>query len=104
MVEKGFKNTEIGFYPNDWIIEDLGEIISNVQLGGNYPNNDVDGEYILIKMGNIARGHIDLKKKYFIKKGITPNEIDRLHSGDVIFNTRNTLELVGKVAIWNILV
>ncbi len=99
MVE-GFKNTEIGFYPNDWTIEDFGEIISNVQLGGNYPNNDVDGEYILIKMGNLARGHIDLKKKYFIKKGITPNEIDRLHSGDVIFNTRNTLELVGKVAIW----
>lgn len=99
MVE-GFKNTEIGYYPNDWTIEDFGEIISNVQLGGNYPNNDVDGEYILIKMGNLARGYIDLKKKYFIKKGVTPSEIDRLHSGDVIFNTRNTLELVGKVAIW----
>lgn len=99
MVEK-FKNTEIGEYPNDWIVEDFGEIISSVQLGGNYPNNDEDGEFILIKMGNLNRGYIDLKKKYYIKKGITPNEIDRLHFGDVIFNTRNTLDLVGKVAIW----
>ncbi|MFL0685321.1 MAG: restriction endonuclease subunit S [Algoriphagus aquaeductus] len=99
MVEE-FKNTEIGEYPNDWIVEDFGEIISSVQLGGNYPNNDEDGEFILIKMGNLNRGYIDLKKKYYIKKGITPNEIDRLHFGDVIFNTRNTLDLVGKVAIW----
>lgn len=99
MVE-GFKHTEIGEYPIDWIVEDFGEIISSVQLGGNYPNNDEDGEFILIKMGNLNRGYIDFKKKYYIKKGITPTEIDRLHFGDVIFNTRNTLELVGKVAIW----
>jgi type I restriction enzyme, S subunit len=97
---KALLNTEIGLYPNDWTVDELGNIVSYVQLGGNYPNTEVNGEFILIKMGNLNRGYINLKKKYFIKQGIVPSEIDRLKRDDILFNTRNTLELVGKVAIW----
>ena len=32
--------------------------------------------------------------------GFPPSENDRLTYGDVLLNTRNTPELVGKVAIW----
>jgi type I restriction enzyme S subunit len=51
-------------------------------------------------MGNIARGSIEISKVQFIAPGVTPDPSHRLAYGDVLFNTRNTLDLVGKVAIW----
>jgi type I restriction enzyme S subunit len=51
-------------------------------------------------MGNLARGRIKLDKQEFIVPQEQPAERDRLFEDDVLFNTRNTLDLVGKVAIW----
>ncbi len=99
-IAKGFQHTEIGLYPIDWEVVDFGTLVIATQLGGNYPNNEIDNGVHLIKMGNLGRGNIVLKKIEFIPSSVTPNERDRLHYGDVIFNTRNTLELVGKVAVW----
>ena len=53
-----------------------------------------------MKMGNLARGNFDLSKVQFIKPGVLPEPAHCLVYGDVLFNTRNTLDLVGKVAIW----
>jgi type I restriction enzyme S subunit len=53
-----------------------------------------------MKMGNLARGHIDTAKIEYITRGVTPERQHKLANGDVLFNTRNTLDLVGKVAIW----
>jgi type I restriction enzyme S subunit len=50
-------------------------------------------------MGNVRRGYFFFEKLEFIQ-GCTPSENDRLNFGDFLFNTRNTLELVGKSAIW----
>ena len=51
-------------------------------------------------MGNISRGKINLNKIEYIKLKEEINENDRIQFGDLFFNTRNTLDLVGKVAIW----
>ncbi|OAG66860.1 hypothetical protein A7D17_03830 [Xanthomonas floridensis] len=53
-----------------------------------------------MKMGNLARGSFDTSKIEYIAPNIQPEDVHRLSFGDVIFNTRNTLELVGKVAMW----
>lgn len=95
---EGYKKTEVGFIPEDWEVFEFGEIVSNTQLGGNYANSIKHTEYPLIKMGNIARGEIKLDKQEYII-GAAQNK-DILNYGDILFNTRNTLELVGKVAIW----
>lgn len=95
-----YKKTEVGVIPEDWEVRKLGEILDKAKLGGNYPNSEVETEYPLIKMGNIGRGLIDINKIEYISEGYTPLEKDKLQYGDVLFNTRNTLELVGKVAIW----
>ncbi len=52
-------------------------------------------------MGNIGRGNISLGNLEFIPKNVPVHQRDRLRRGDVLFNTRNTLDLVGKVCIWN---
>jgi len=100
VIKEGYKLTELGIIPSDWQVKTLGEILHSNQLGGNYPNNENLSEYPLIKMGNINRGSININKIQFINNGIIPFENDLLKYGDVLFNTRNTLDLVGKVAVW----
>ncbi len=97
----GYKQTELGEIPEDWEVHQFGTCIKSFQLGGNYKNNDVDSGVPLIKMGNIARGHISLKKIEYVPKGQAVSEKDHCRYDDIFFNTRNTLELVGKVSIWS---
>lgn len=99
-MKPGFKQTEVGVIPQEWETKSLGTVLSKGRLGGNYANQDAEAELPLMKMGNLARGHIDLSKVQFITPGVRPELSHRLVYGDVLFNTRNTLDLVGKVAIW----
>jgi type I restriction enzyme S subunit len=71
-----------------------------MRLGGNYRNGSLPSPRPLIKMGNIARIKIDLSKIEYVPNAekIFPEHL--LRYGDVLFNTRNTLDLVGKVSIW----
>lgn len=96
----GYKQTEVGVIPDDWDVKTLDSVLSKGRLGGNYANQDAEAELPLMKMGNLARGNFDLSKVQFIKPGVLPEPAHRLVYGDVLFNTRNTLDLVGKVAIW----
>ncbi|MDC0467527.1 restriction endonuclease subunit S [Bacteroidia bacterium] len=94
-----YKQTEVGLIPEDWEVITLSDAVKKFQLGGNYPNSEVENQYPLMKMGNIDRGTFKFKKIEYIASDL-PDEKDRLKFGDVLFNTRNTLDLVGKVAIW----
>lgn len=96
---KGYKQTEVGLIPEDWEVLSLNEIILSTQLGGNYQNSEFENSYPLMKMGNLDRGRIKLDKVQYIQNA-KPKAIDRLNYGDLLFNTRNTLELVGKIAVW----
>lgn len=87
-------------FKGEWEVKELREILLNGTLGGNYSNLEIESSFPLIKMGNIGRGQIDVSKLEYISSNIIPLQKDRLYYGDVLFNTRNTLELVGKVAIW----
>ena len=99
MVKPGYKQTEIGVIPENWEVGAIGSVCTSVDVGGNYQNSATPSDYPLIKMGNLSRGNITLEKVEYIKATI-PDQKDLLHYGDVLFNTRNTPELVGKVAIW----
>jgi len=99
-VKPGYKQTEVGVIPEEWDAKSLGSVLSKGRLGGNYANQDAEAELPLMKMGNLARGYFDLSKVQFITPGVRPEPMHRLVYGDVLFNTRNTLDLVGKVAIW----
>jgi type I restriction enzyme S subunit len=96
----GYKQTDIGVLPKDWDACSIRELVDRVRLGGNYPNSERETSRPLIKMGNMGRGNISTSKLEYIPDGFPVDEHHRLKSGDVIFNTRNTLDLVGKVCIW----
>lgn len=97
----GYKETQLGWIPKDWEVYKLNEILSDTRLGGNYKNSGAFNGLPLIKMGNIDRGQINIDNKYFISDSEILSSEHKLRRGDILFNTRNTLQLVGKVAIWN---
>jgi type I restriction enzyme, S subunit len=99
-VNHGFNQTKVGLIPEEWVVKPLSSVLIKGRLGGNYPNQNREADHSLMKKGNIARGYMDTSKVEYIWSSLTPDPIHRLRYGDVLFNTRNTLDLVGKVAIW----
>jgi type I restriction enzyme S subunit len=99
-IAKGYKQTEVGVIPEDWKVAPLSLALKSGQLGGNYKNSESGRGHPLIKMGNLGRSKISLKKIAFIERERDSDIRDQLTDGDVLFNTRNTLDLVGKVSIW----
>lgn len=87
--------------PKGWQIKKLKDILIEGRLGGNYENAEANNGIPVIKMGNLDRATIKIDKIQYLPENETYNQEDVLVKGDLLFNTRNTLELVGKVAIWN---
>ncbi|EHQ30042.1 restriction endonuclease subunit S [Mucilaginibacter paludis] len=87
--------------PENWQVKKLKTIMKEGRLGGNYENAEANTGIPVIKMGNLDRGTIKIDKVQYLPKGESYNNKDVLTDGDLLFNTRNTLELVGKVAVWN---
>ncbi|MBQ4075845.1 MAG: restriction endonuclease subunit S [Clostridia bacterium] len=100
MVKPGYRQTEIGVIPENWEVNSIQSVVTSYRTGGNYKNSPEATESPLIKMGNLSRGYINLHKIEYVTRGVIPNPADRLQYGDVLFNTRNTPELVGKTAVW----
>ena len=99
--KSGYKHTPLGWIPENWSVLYLCEIILEARLGGNYENAEANNGIPVIKMGNIARGKINIDLVQSLPIDSEYNKEDILKKGDLLFNTRNTLDLVGKVAIWN---
>lgn len=94
-----FKDDDGKNYPN-WEEKKLDDVLLSFRLGGNYSNTLENTGFPLIKMGNISRGKINLEKIEYIASNENISDVDMIQKNDLFFNTRNTLELVGKVAIW----
>lgn len=101
MVENAYQDVIFGnVLPANWYLKKLKEILVEGRLGGNYENAESNTGIPVIKMGNLDRGKIKIDKVQYLSENETYNKEDLLLEGDLLFNTRNTLDLVGKVAIW----
>lgn len=92
--------SEEGANRKGWAQIRLKDILTEAKLGGNYENTGVDNGLPVIKMGNIGRGKIHTGKVDYLSLRAKADPADYLQAGDLLFNTRNTLDLVGKVAVW----
>lgn len=100
MIPPDYKCSPIGPIPESWVVKKLEEILVEGKLGGNYENAEDNNGIPVIKMGNLDRGGIKLDRLQCLPVNEEYNTDDVLMEGDLLFNTRNTLDLVGKVAIW----
>ncbi|ESE39925.1 restriction endonuclease subunit S [Shewanella decolorationis] len=78
----------------------LSSQLLSYKLGGNYSNTNIPTGFPLIKMGNLGRSCMNVDKVEYIPVSEIIDADDLMKHGDLFFNTRNTLSLVGKVAIW----
>jgi len=94
----GFKQTEIGVVPQDWGVTPLGRLISSVEYGSSAKSNK-EGRTPVLRMGNLQGGKIDWNDLVFTDD---ESEIRKysLIPGDVLFNRTNTIDLVGKTALY----
>lgn len=78
------------------------EVIESMQLGTSSLGGEDNFGIPLLKMGNIRIGGFDFEKLEKLKEeDFNLLAAFVLKKGDFLFNTRNTLELVGKSSVWN---
>ncbi|WP_248747181.1 restriction endonuclease subunit S [Pseudomonas sp. MWU12-2037] len=94
----GYKQTEVGLIPEDWSTPCLGQLIHSVEYGSSAKSRP-SGKIPVLRMGNLQDGSIDWRDLVFTN---SEAEIKKylLNPGDVLFNRTNTIDLVGKTAIY----
>lgn len=97
-VKPGYKQTEVGVIPEDWDVRLLGQLVHAVEYGSSAKSSPT-GKVPVLRMGNLQEGKIDWSDLVFTDDD---NEIAKysLNPGDVLFNRTNTVDLVGKTAIF----
>ncbi len=94
-----YKSTEIGVIPSDWTLIPLGRLVTSVEYGTSAKSNP-KGHTPVLRMGNLQGGMIDWKDLVYTDDDSEIRKY-KLHQGDVLFNRTNTIDLVGKCAIYN---
>ena len=97
-VKPGYKQTEVGLIPQDWEVMPLGRLVASLEYGSSAKSN-ARGRVPVLRMGNLQGGKVDWSDLVFTDD---ESEIRKysLISGDVLFNRTNTVDLVGKTAIY----
>jgi type I restriction enzyme, S subunit len=98
-----FRETELGLLPLSWGVDSVGRLANDLALG-TAARGMTDGkdQLRLLKMGNLGWDTLDTS----ICEMIDVQRVVRwrdavLLDGDLLFNTRNTPELVGKTAAYD---
>ena len=91
--------------PKRWPVEPLGELATDMKIGlvrsSEAFGEDAEFETPYVRMNAIGRSG-DFLPDLVQRTSVTPKELSeyRLQVGDILFNTRNSKELVGKTAIF----
>ena len=88
--------------PKGWEVVTNGDIVTEVKYGTSKPAVE-GGKYPYLRMNNLTSdGHLDLNDLKYID--ISEDEIEKcvVRKGDVLFNRTNSIELVGKTAVFDL--
>ena len=87
--------------PKHWNIEFIKDVVTDVQYGTSKPSID-GGRFKYLRMNNLtSNGRIDLSNLKYID--IPDPELEKclVKKGDILFNRTNSIDLVGKTALFN---
>lgn len=83
----------------DWVETTLGEVCSQ-SFYGTSSSTDSEGKYPVLRMGNMSDGELSFKNLVYIDLDDKTFGKLRLQKGDILFNRTNSIDLVGKVSIF----
>ena len=87
----------------NWQVVKIGDIVTDVRYGTSKPAVE-GGKYPYLRMNNLTvDGGLDLNNLKYID--IPDNEIEKcvVRKGDILFNRTNSIDLIGKTAVFNLL-
>ena len=87
----------------NWQIVKIRDIVTDVRYGTSKPAVE-GGKYPYLRMNNLTvDGGLDLSDLKYID--IPDNEIEKcvVRKGDILFNRTNSIDLIGKTAVFNLL-
>ena len=87
----------------NWPVVKIREIVTDVRYGTSKPAVE-GGKYPYLRMNNLTvDGGLDLSDLKYID--IPDNEIEKcvVRKGDILFNRTNSIDLIGKTAVFNLL-
>ena len=95
------KQTEIGPVPESWEVVELGDLLTIAQYGMSVKGSP-EGNYPILRMTNQVDGQIVGRKLQYVEINNGDFEKFKIERGDILFNRTNSLELVGRTAIFDI--
>jgi type I restriction enzyme S subunit len=96
----GYKKTKIGWIPEEWEIQKLGEIGITIN-GLTYSPNDIHPEGTLVlRSSNVQNGQLDFKDNVFVS--VDSGKFNPVKENDILICVRNgSRSLIGKNALIN---
>jgi len=95
------KQTEIGLVPESWEVVELGDLLTIAQYGMSVKGNP-EGNYPILRMTNQVDGQIVDRNLQYVEIGDADFAKFKVERGDILFNRTNSLDLVGRTAIFDI--
>ena len=95
------KQTEIGLVPESWEIKPLGDYLTEAQYGISAKGAET-GRYAVFRMTNQEKGKITDTNLQYVE--LSPELFAKFHvkRQDILFNRTNSLDLVGRTAIFDL--
>lgn len=87
-------------FDGQWEGKTFDQNILSIQTGTNLLGSMTGKGSPLLKMGNLQRGSFSFERLECLDGDAKVEAENIAHFGDFLFNTRNTLDLVGKGATW----
>ena len=93
-----YKESPLGWIPKEWDVKPLWHFVPTATYGVSVSMSEDSGGVPVLRMNNIGQGRIDVADLKFSRAPEIQTLL--LKPGDVLFNRTNSIDHVGKTAIW----
>lgn len=94
------KDTDIGPLPESWVVEEIGRVARRVQYGLSV-RGEASGRTPILRMNCQDDGKVVMRDLQFVDLDNNLEEDFVLQPGDILFNRTNSIEHVGRTALFD---
>lgn len=97
-----FRGSSLGHMPKEWKVERVGDL-GDVRVGRQRSPHHLHGpnQWPYLRVANVFDGRIDYSDVYSMSFSEQEKSVLGLHPGDILLNEGQTIELVGRAAIYD---
>ena len=96
-----YVDEKFGRVPLGWKVQKVAEIADYVQYGLNQASSE-NGKTPMLRMNNIVKGKMTNAPLVYVELNDSLLQQYKLEKGDILFNRTNSLDLVGKVGVFEL--